>query len=98
MGEWTVTGASEESATSSCFDSSVLAIQEIKRMRLGPASRVWFHRDDVYKGSQSSSHTEYLSLVWSAMFILVGSYFLSPSGVVWPVVLILLGLFFLFRR
>jgi hypothetical protein len=67
-------------------------------MRLGPAAQVPFHREDICNSTQESPHTEYTSLVWSAMFILVGSYFLSPTGFVWPVILILLGLFFLFCR
>ena len=66
-------------------------------MRLGPAERGWFDRGDIYRDSQNLPQTDYSSLVCSAMFILTGSYLLSPSGLVWPVILILLGLFFLFR-
>jgi hypothetical protein len=67
-------------------------------MHPGPASRVGFRGDDINRSLQNSLHTEDSSLVWSAMFILAGTYFLSPTGFVWPLILILLGLFFLFRR
>ena len=67
-------------------------------MRLAPASRVWLHRGDSCRNSQSSPHVEYSSLVWPALSILVGSYFLAPTGFVWPFILILLGIFLLFRR